>query len=789
MSVEIKKEIQLEIAHVLFIDIVGYSKLSIDDQHAAIEELTKIVRASEQFQRAEAANRLIRIPTGDGMVLVFYTNPEAPAQCAVEISCALKEHPRLQLRMGIHSGPVSGVVDVNERANLAGAGINMAKRVMDCGDAGHILLSKHVAEDLEEYEKWRPFLHDLGTCEAKHGVRVSVVNLYDDQFGNATLPRKLETVRKRRARVRWAEVAVALLVLAAIIAAFVLLLRRPTRSALAIVEKSIAVLPFENLSRDPDNAYFADGIQDEILTRLAKIADLKVISRTSTQHYKSAPDNLSEIGKQLGVAHILEGSVQKSGDAVRVNVQLIKAANDSHLWADTFDRKLTDIFSVESEVAKAIAEQLRAKLTGQEEQVIAAKPTDNPEAYDAYLRGLAYNLKTTNTTANSLGAQKYLKEAVRLAPKFALAWALLSYVDARGYLNQALQPTVALREEARQAAETALGLQPNLGEAVLAKGYYYYACLKDYDTAVRYFEEARQFLPNSSLIPEQLAYVTRRRGQWDQSESYFNEAERLDPRNVSLLTQHALSYIWLRRFPEALRKLDQVLNITPDDVDALVLKAGIAQAEGDLQRGAAILAPLHPNADDAQALETQVYQAILERRSGSMIPQLKEILANPNQALGYYNGELRFWLGWAQEVAGDHASAQESWRQARSELERFLKEQPENYLLIGDLALTNMGLGDKAAALALTERAMAVLPIEKDAVDGPAPIEILARVAAGMGEPDRAIAALQKLLSTPYEGLLAFNLPLTPALLRLDPMFNPLRNDPRFQKLASSVSK
>jgi len=786
---EIKKEIQLEIAHVLFIDIVGYSKLSINDQHAAVEELNRIVRASQQFQRAEAANRLIRIPTGDGMVLVFYTNPGAPAQFAVEISRSLKEHPRLQVRMGIHSGPVSGVVDVNERANLAGPGINMAKRVMDCGDAGHILLSKHVAEDLEEYEKWRPFLHDLGTCEAKHGVRVSVVNLYDDQFGNATLPRKLETVRKRRARVRWAEVAVALLVLAAIIAAFVLLLRRPTRSALAIVEKSIAVLPFENLSRDPDNAYFADGIQDEILTRLAKIADLKVISRTSTQHYKSAPDNLSEIGKQLGVAHILEGSVQKSGDAVRVNVQLIKAANDSHLWADTFDRKLTDIFSVESEVAKAIAEQLRAKLTGQEEQVIAAKPTDNPEAYDAYLRGLAYNLKTTNTTANSLGAQKYLKEAVRLAPKFALAWALLSYVDARGYLNQALQPTVALREEARQAAETALGLQPKLGEAVLAKGYYYYACLKDYDTAVRYFEEARQFLPNSSRIPEQLAYVTRRRGQWDQSENYFNEAERLDPRNVSLLIQHALSYIWLRRFPEALRKLDQVLNITPDDVDALVLKAGIAQAEGDLQRGAAILAPLHPNADDAQALETQVYQAILERRSGSMIPQLKEILANPNQALGYYNGELRFWLGWAQEVAGDHASAQESWRQARSELERFLKEQPENYLLIGDLALTNMGLGDKAAALALTERAMAVLPIEKDAVDGPAPIEILARVAAGMGEPDRAIAALQKLLSTPYEGLLAFNLPLTPALLRLDPMFNPLRNDPRFQKLASSAPK
>ena len=777
MSAEIKKEIQLEIAHVLFIDIVAYSKLSINDQHAAVEELNRIVRASEQFQRAEAANRLIRIPTGDGMVLVFYTNPEAPAQCAVEISGALKEHPRLQIRMGIHSGPVSGVVDVNEMANLAGAGINMAKRVMDCGDAGHILLSKHVAEDLEEYEKWRAFLHDLGSCEAKHGVCVSVVNLYDDQFGNAKLPRKFETVQKHRRRLRWAEVAVALLVLAAIIAAFVLLLRRPARSALAIPEKSIAVLPFENLSRDPDNAHFTGGIQDEILTRLSKIADLKVISRTSTQHYKSTPENLPEIAKQLGVAHILEGSVQKSGDAVRVNVQLIRAANDSHLWADTFDRKLTDIFSVESEVAKAIADQLRAHITGQEEQILAAKPTDNPNAYDAYLRGLAYTLKTTTSPANALAAQEYLREAVRLDPNFALAWALMSYVDASGYIIQSLQPTVALRDETGQAAETALTLQPNLGEAVLAKGYYHYACLKDYDTAVRYFEQARPLLPNSSRIPEALAYVARRRGEWDRSESYFNEAERLDPRNVNLLGEHAASYILVRRFPEALRKLDQVLDITPDDIDTLAIKAAVAQAEGDLPRAAALLAPLHPNNDDSYALETQVYQEILERRPAQITPRLKEILTKPDPALGYLNGELRFWLGWAQEVAGDHAAAHASWSQARSELESFLKEQPENWQLIGDLALTNMALGDKAAALALAERAMAANPIEKDAVTGPIPIEILARVAAQLGEPDRAIAALQRLLSMPG--------PLTPALLRLDPMFDPLRNDPRFQKLVA----
>ena len=306
---------------------------------------------------------------------------------------------------------------------------------------------------------------------------------------------------------------------------------------------------------------------------------------------------------------------------------------------------------------------------------------------------------------------------------------------------------------------------------------------------MRYFEQARQLLPNSSRIPEFLAYVERRRGQWDRSESYFNEAERLDPRNVGLLTQHALSYNNLRGFPEALRKLEQVLNITPDDPFTVALQAAVAQAEGDLPRAATLLARLHPGADDTPVLETQVYQAILERRPAPIIPRLKEILARPDPALGYFIGELRFWLGWAQEVSGDHAAAQESWRQARSELEPFLKEQPENYNLMGDLALSNMGLGDKPAAFAFVEKAIATVPIDKDALNGPVPIEILARVSTQMGEPDRAVATLQKLLSMPYEAPLASNVPLTPALLRLDPMFDPLRNDPRFQKLCEDKPK
>jgi TolB-like protein/Flp pilus assembly protein TadD len=791
MSAETKSDPKFEIGHVLFIDIVGYSRLSGDEQKRVIRQLTETVRATPEFQRAAAAGQLLRLPAGDGMALVFFASPEAPVQCALEIGGALNQQPQIPLRMGVNSGPIDQVEDVNDRSNVAGAGINMAQRVMSCGDAGHILVAGRVADDLAQYEKWRPYLRDLGEVEVKHGVKINIVNLCLDGIGNCEVPDRIKQARRqqRSADRRWLVLGIVVPLIASLVAWSVYDQARKREALLAAIpQKSIAVLPFQNLSANPENSYFADGVQDEILTRLSKIADLRVISRTSTQHYKSAPKNLPEIARELGVANVLEGSVQRSGDAVRVNVQLIKAANDAHLWADSFDRKLTDTLSVESEIAKAIAEQLRVRLTGREEQIIAAKPTENPEAYDAYLRGLAYSLKSGSTPANAIGAQKYLREAVRLDANFASAWALLATVDALGYISHNLQPTASLREEARQAAGTALTLQPNLGEALMAKGHYYYSCLRDYDAAERYFEQARQFLPNNSQIPLSLAYVTRRRGQWDRSESYFAEAEQLDPRNVSLLSQHLYSYICLRHFADARRQVDRILEITPDDIDALSSKAGIAQAEGDLARAAKVFFSVRPGPSDAIAIEAQVYQAILERRPKPIIPLLEQMLTKPDPTLGYYNGELRFWLGWAQQIGGDHAGATENWRRARDELALLSKEQPGNWTLLGDLALINMALGEKAAAISLAERAMAVNPVESDAVLGPASLEILARVAAQTNEPDRALAALSKLISTPYEGPLALNLPLTPALLRLDPMFDPLRGDPRFEKFVASLA-
>jgi adenylate cyclase len=525
-------DVKLEIGHVLFIDIVGYSKLLIHEQTEQLQKLREIARATERFRAAQAEGKLLRLPTGDGGALVFRDNPEAPVACALEISKGLKKYSDLRVRMGIHSGPVREVTDLNEQANIAGAGINMAQRVMDCGDAGHILLSKRVADDLEQYGRWRPLLHELGTCEVKHGATIGIVNLYSDEVGNPETPKKFKGEETREKKVETG---------------------RP------VPHKSIAVLPFENLSEDKANAYFADGIQEEILTRLSRIRDLKVISRTSTQRFKSSTEDISHIAKKLGVAHILEGSVRKAGNRARVHVQLIDAESDDHLWAERYDRELDDIFEVESDIAANVAEALQARLSGAERQAISAQPTKNIEAHELYLKGRYHWLKFF--APGDERVRDYFEQAIQLDPSYAPAYAGLGLYYAFGVANGILPPSEWPKAES--AVKKALALDETLVEAYnpLAAVEIYYK--RDWPAAERAFRRGAELNPNDADIPGHYGLFLAWFGRNEESLAQLERAAQLDPFVLGLNLHWGRVFFFMRDYDRALNQFNKTLELYP----------------------------------------------------------------------------------------------------------------------------------------------------------------------------------------------------------------------------------
>jgi len=791
MPSESPSDVKFEIGHVLFIDIVAYSKLLINEQRDQIQKLKEIVRETEQFRIGKAEGKLLRLPTGDGGALVFSNNPEAPVLCAMEISTALKNHPELRVRMGIHSGPVNEISDLNEQANVAGAGINIAHRVMDCADAGHIFLSQHVADDLAEYERWRPFLHDIGTFEVKHGARIRVTNLYSDDVGNPNLPSKLQAVKRHRAVVRWAAVAIGLLVAAGLAAAAFFFLRKaPARSFATAVEKSIAVLPFENLSEEKANAFFAEGVQDEILTNLAKIADLKVISRTSVMHYMSgAPRNLREIGQQLGVAHVVEGSVQRAANKVRVNAQLIDARTDAHLWAQTYDRDLADVFAIQSEIAKAIADQLQAKLSPNEKRAIEQPPTTDLAAFDLYSRAKSILLTASFSATSEPNLRKaieLLDEAVKRDPSFFDAYCQLARAHEQLYAVSGVDHTPARLALAEAAVQAATRLRPDAAETHLARAQYLYYGLRDYSGALGELEIARQALPNDPRVFELTGYILRRRGQQEEGLQNLHRAVELDPRNFLTLQQIAISYQNLGRYAETIAALDRVLAIMPDNVETRATRGEYyiywkADTRPLQQTIDAMLA--QGSGAIASAAPSWFVCALAERDPAAAERALVALGDNPCWGEGTIILSHSFGEGLLARMTKDEARARTAFEAARAQQEKIVQAQPDYGPKLCVLAMIDAALGRKDLALDEGRRAIALTPLEKDTINGSYVRQYFAITAAWAGDKEFALQQLEAALRAPKSSEM-----LSYGALKLFPVWDPLRGDPRFEKIVVSLA-
>ncbi len=782
-------------------DVVGYSKLLINEQRDILDELNQIVRKTEQFRNAEAVQKLIRLPTGDGIVLAFFTNPEAPVKCALEICDALQNNTHIRLRMGIHSGPVSRITDVNDQSNVAGAGINIAQRVMDCGDAGHILLSQRVAEDLAQYSHWRDNLHDLGEVEVKHGVKVQVTSLCTDEAGNPALPSKLERLRESKAteradaatrssrfkkrKILW--FAAALMAIAAALIPFLIPRHNNQSTTFVAPPKSIAVLPFKNLSDQKDNAFFADGLQDDLLTSLAKIQDLIVISRTSVMKYRdSGSRNIKEIAQALGVANILEGSVRRVGNRVAVNVQLIDAKRDRHLWANRYDRTLADSLGIEGELATKIADALRATLTPEEKVRVAQKPTENAEAYDLYLRALPYEQGPDTLLQDYKRAEQLFTQAIAFDPNFALAHAHLASTYAEIYHFH--EPLLSWAIKAKNAAQTALRLQPDLGEGHFALGQCIYWIDGDYVGALAEFETAQKLLPNDGQVGNLIAAIERRQGRWQESLDAYGRIARIDPQNPNIVRNLVFTNTALRRWPEAARAGDRLRAMAPDSVVAKVQRGYVDfWWKGTTSELKSQLAQIPFGVDpDGIVTSCRWESAMLDRN----FPVAEQALKNTAlTTVDYLNGggtPKSFLAGCIALARGDTAAAAKNFESARGVFETAVKEAPDSAERHANLGLVNAFMNRKEEAIREGLRATELKPESKDATDGALMQAYLALIYARVGERDLALPLLERLLKTPG-AVDSADYSITLNDLRKRWEWDLIRNDPRFQKLVAST--
>ena len=784
-----ESDLKAEIGHVLFLDIVGYSRRLITEQSALLATLNQLVRESAPVQEAQDEDALIRLPTGDGMALVFRRHLEQAVECALALSAGLKQHPELPLRMGIHSGPINRVLDVNEHANVAGAGIDLAQRVMDCGDAGHILLSKRAADDLAPYPRWNPHLHDLGEIEVKHRVLVHLVNLFTDTEGNAATPSSITNTRApllaspapRRNLVPWLLAAIALIWLGGAVWWFASRSREPvapnesTRQTVPVApEKSIAVLPFENLSTEKDNAYFADGIQDEILTNLAKIADLKVISRTSVMQYRSgAARNLRQIARQLDVANVLEGSVQRAAGKVRVNAQLIDARTDTHLWAQTYDRDLADIFAIQSDIARAIAQQLQATLAPAEKARLDRKPTDSSEAYLLYLQANEL-VHIAASRDEVVQAERLYTQAIALDPGFTLVRARASMLSSLMYM---VGRDPVRKERARTLADEALRRAPELGEAHLALGLCHYRIEHDYPAALKELDLASETLPNNSEILFSTGLIYRRQGRWRDALAVFARSAELDPRQANF-DGTAGTLRTLRQWPEASVAYERGLQFEPQLNDGWVGMAYTQFAQnGSTEKARATLDQLGAEMKTKPGVQEARWNYAILARDFAAAEAL-----TPDRPLDEFPAiEPAGWFRACAAVAqGDRAGAEAHLQEIQPLYESAAHDHPDEplfHMLLGKLYAL---LGREEEALREAGRAVELCPESKDAVSGPVYAAGLAFVQAQTGDADAAIAALTRLLTTPDAE------EITVAHLRLSWEWDPLRQDPRFQGLLTS---